>query len=166
MTEPMYYASNSRPLKGKAKAREVYLPEKADWYDFWTGTKYEGGQKILADAPLEKIPIFVPEEEWKEITGDSFIVDIRSLRNRKRVILYVLGYLSSKTKVEETWEDGLNDLFCRIRRPTRRIHLENRPFSLLLSLSDHFPYQLGHFCSWLYWNYASSSTHYGLLHGD
>ncbi|KXA96560.1 hypothetical protein AKJ37_04920 [candidate division MSBL1 archaeon SCGC-AAA259I09] len=44
-------------------------------------------------------------EEWKEITGDSFIVDIRSLRNRKRGILYVLGYLSSKTKVEETWED-------------------------------------------------------------
>lgn len=61
VTEPMYYASNSRPLKGKAKAREVYLPEKADWYDFWTGTKYEGGQEILADAPLEKIPIFVPE---------------------------------------------------------------------------------------------------------
>lgn len=44
-------------------------------------------------------------EEWKDITGDSFIVDIRNLRKSKRGILYVLGYLSSKTKVEETWED-------------------------------------------------------------
>ncbi|KXA89352.1 hypothetical protein AKJ57_05445 [candidate division MSBL1 archaeon SCGC-AAA259A05] len=43
-------------------------------------------------------------EEWKNITGDSFVVDIRSLRDPKKGILYVLGYLSSKTKVEETWE--------------------------------------------------------------
>ncbi|MCU4972279.1 DUF5110 domain-containing protein [Halobacteria archaeon AArc-m2/3/4] len=59
VTEPMYYEAESTPLSGKAKAREVYLPEGTEWYDFWTGERYDGGQTILADAPLEKVPLFV-----------------------------------------------------------------------------------------------------------
>ncbi|WP_415381929.1 TIM-barrel domain-containing protein [Halosimplex sp. TS25] len=59
VTEPMYYGPDSEPLDEKAEAREVYLPEGVDWYDFWTGERYEGGQTILADAPLEKVPLFV-----------------------------------------------------------------------------------------------------------
>jgi len=37
----------------------VYLPESADWYDFWTGKNFNGGQKIITDAPIDKIPLFV-----------------------------------------------------------------------------------------------------------
>lgn len=59
ITEPMYYGPDSTPLEGTAKAREVYLPDGTDWYDFWTGARYDGGQTILADAPLEKLPLFV-----------------------------------------------------------------------------------------------------------
>jgi alpha-D-xyloside xylohydrolase len=53
-------------------SRTVYLP-KATWYDFWTGEKVEGGKRIQADAPLEKLPLFVragsivpmgPKMEW------------------------------------------------------------------------------------------------------
>jgi len=65
VTEPMYYepggADGSTPIEGKAKAREVYLPASTDWVDFWTGEHYDGGQTIVADAPMEKLPIFVPE---------------------------------------------------------------------------------------------------------
>jgi len=55
-----------------ATSRTVYLP-KATWYDFWTGEKVEGGKRIEADAPLEKLPLFVragsivpmgPAMEW------------------------------------------------------------------------------------------------------
>jgi alpha-D-xyloside xylohydrolase len=60
VTEPMYYESGSTPLSGTAKAREVYLPAGTGWYDFWTGKRYDGGQTVFADAPLEKIPVFVP----------------------------------------------------------------------------------------------------------
>lgn len=42
-----------------ALKRDVYLPASVDWYDFWTGNKINGGQTILADAPLDKIPLFV-----------------------------------------------------------------------------------------------------------
>lgn len=37
--------------------RAVYLPD-GTWYDWWTGKRYEGGQHILAEAPLEKMPLF------------------------------------------------------------------------------------------------------------
>jgi alpha-D-xyloside xylohydrolase len=55
-----------------ATSRTVYLP-KATWYDFWTGEKVEGSKRIEADAPLNKLPLFVragsivpmgPAMEW------------------------------------------------------------------------------------------------------
>ena len=38
--------------------RQVYLPD-GDWYDYYTGEKYSGGRYILADAPLDKVPVFI-----------------------------------------------------------------------------------------------------------
>jgi len=43
----------------KARSRSVYLPAGTRWYDFYTGRSYEGGQTITADAPYERIPLFV-----------------------------------------------------------------------------------------------------------
>jgi len=37
----------------------VYLPQSFDWYDFWTGKRFTGGQAIKTDAPPDKIPLFV-----------------------------------------------------------------------------------------------------------
>ena len=42
-------------------SREVYLPKQKGWYDFYTGAYHAGGQTIVADAPYDKIPVFVPE---------------------------------------------------------------------------------------------------------
>ena len=42
-----------------AMSRDVYLPKKSDWYDFWTGEMYAGGQTVRAAAPLEIMPLFV-----------------------------------------------------------------------------------------------------------
>lgn len=38
-------------------ARAVYLP-KGTWYDYYTGKRYSGGKYVLADAPIERIPLF------------------------------------------------------------------------------------------------------------
>jgi alpha-D-xyloside xylohydrolase len=55
-----------------ATSRRVYLP-KATWYDFWTGAKVEGAKYVDAEAPLEKLPLYVragsivpmgPTMEW------------------------------------------------------------------------------------------------------
>ena len=42
-----------------AATRQVYLPKGSDWFDFWTGRGFRGGQAIVADAPIDKMPLFV-----------------------------------------------------------------------------------------------------------
>jgi alpha-D-xyloside xylohydrolase len=37
----------------------VYLPKTTAWYNFWTGARYNGGQTVKVDAPLDIIPVFV-----------------------------------------------------------------------------------------------------------
>ncbi len=37
---------------------EVYLPAGASWTNAWSGEKFQGGQWIMADAPIEQIPLF------------------------------------------------------------------------------------------------------------
>ncbi len=44
--------------QGQTK-KSVYLPAGTAWYDYWTNRRYEGGQTIEADAPIEHIPVFV-----------------------------------------------------------------------------------------------------------
>lgn len=39
--------------------RYVYLPAGADWYDYWTGKKFTGGQTVKVAAPIDQIPVFV-----------------------------------------------------------------------------------------------------------
>jgi len=45
----------------KARARLVYLPAGAAWYDFHSGKRIEGGQKVEAAAPLNRMPLYVRE---------------------------------------------------------------------------------------------------------
>ena len=41
-----------------ATNREVRLP-KGEWYDYWSGKKYEGNTSVTVVAPVNRIPIFV-----------------------------------------------------------------------------------------------------------
>jgi alpha-D-xyloside xylohydrolase len=43
----------------EARTRPVYLPGGAGWYDFHSGARYEGGQKVDAAAPLARMPLYV-----------------------------------------------------------------------------------------------------------
>lgn len=56
--KPMYYEAESRELQ-EDKIWKVYLPAGTDWYDFETGERYAGGQEILADAPIGRMPLYV-----------------------------------------------------------------------------------------------------------
>lgn len=59
VTEPMYYGRNSQPIANAVKTRAVYLPGGNRWFDFWTEMIYDGGQTVMAAAPLETIPLYV-----------------------------------------------------------------------------------------------------------
>ena len=55
VTEPLSTGDNA----GAKASRSVYLPASAQWYDFYTGKHYTGGQTITAAAPIDIIPLFV-----------------------------------------------------------------------------------------------------------
>jgi len=43
------------------RQREVYLPEgPGGWIDFWSGVHHPSGATVTVDAPLTRIPLFVP----------------------------------------------------------------------------------------------------------
>lgn len=63
-----------------AASRSVYLPPAAGWYDFWTGEKLAGDRRIQAEAPLDRIPLYVkagsilpmgPEIEYASEAADQ-----------------------------------------------------------------------------------------------
>jgi len=45
-------------IKEKATSRSVYLPS-GTWFDYWTGKPYQGGKTIVAQAPIDSMPLFV-----------------------------------------------------------------------------------------------------------
>jgi alpha-D-xyloside xylohydrolase len=42
-----------------AKSAKKYLPKGCEWYDFWTGTRYKGGQWLTLTTQLDRVPMFV-----------------------------------------------------------------------------------------------------------
>ena len=45
------------PVTDANTRRPVYLPE-GQWVDFWTGAPVAGGRTVLAEAPLETVPVY------------------------------------------------------------------------------------------------------------
>ena len=39
-------------------SRRVHLPRYANWYDWWTGEMFEGGQWVETTSPLERLPLY------------------------------------------------------------------------------------------------------------
>jgi alpha-D-xyloside xylohydrolase len=70
----------------KQTSRELYLPKSAGWYDLYSGKFYAGAQKINADAPYERMPVFVkagsiipfgPELQYtSEKPADTIILNV------------------------------------------------------------------------------------------
>jgi alpha-D-xyloside xylohydrolase len=66
VTNPMYIkpvvngrdTSNAEDF-GSIKTKETYLPAGADWYDFWTNEKINGGNKATKETPLDIIPLYI-----------------------------------------------------------------------------------------------------------
>ena len=42
-----------------SRSRDVYLPAGTAWYDFYTGDRVEGGARVKAAAPLNRMPLYV-----------------------------------------------------------------------------------------------------------
>jgi len=56
VTEQLYTGTKAAASK---TTRNVYLPASTQWFDFYTGKSYAGGQTIAADAPIDIMPLYV-----------------------------------------------------------------------------------------------------------
>ena len=41
------------------KTAVKYLPKGADWYDYYTGQRYKGGQDVTIETTIDRVPMFV-----------------------------------------------------------------------------------------------------------
>ncbi len=82
------------------EGRIMYLPQ-GHWYNFWTDEMAAGKKEIWADAPLEKVPMFVkagavlPFYPVQQYVGELAVAE---------VTLHV--YYGQQTCVSELYEDG------------------------------------------------------------
>ncbi|MGB8490733.1 MAG: TIM-barrel domain-containing protein [Bacteroidales bacterium] len=58
VTSPMY-SKDTKEDFSTVRTKELYLPMGSDWYDFWTGDRFTGGQTVNKETPLDIIPLFV-----------------------------------------------------------------------------------------------------------
>ena len=58
VTESMHFKDSIADFS-TVKSREVYLPEGTDWFDFWTGEKFEGGHTVTKKTPVDIIPLYI-----------------------------------------------------------------------------------------------------------
>ena len=76
----------SEPGYGKPVLKDIYLPDGEDWFDYFTGEIYKGGQVVNYQCPLDRMPLFVragsilpmaPDMNYSEQKPvDPLIVDV------------------------------------------------------------------------------------------
>jgi alpha-D-xyloside xylohydrolase len=153
VTQPMYWKNQ---IQGKdtvkiedlnsIKSKNVYLPGGADWYDFWTGKKFKGGEVVQKETPLDIIPLylkagsilpigpkvqFATEKKWDNI-------EIRVYRGaNSEFILYEDendNYNYEKgaySTIIFSWNDKLQELTIGERKGSFKGMLNDRTFNIV-----------------------------------
>lgn len=101
--------------------RVVYLPE-GIWFDYWTGTRYEGSTHIITYAPLDVLPLFVragailPQAQLVQHTGQANWKELD-------IHLYAQGTDNTFALYED---DGISDQHLQGTYNLIRIHTEQK----------------------------------------
>jgi len=89
----------------KLRRREIFRNVRGGFYAVEVVPKDAGlwnvHLHVIFDGPF--LPQGKLSENWYDITGDSYVVDIQLLRKRNAGVKYVLGYCSDEDKVRDTW---------------------------------------------------------------
>ena len=91
-------------VKEGMREREVYFPAGADWIDWWTGERYEGGKPRVVKAPIDRLPLFarfgavIPTQPVIQNTGEMSSVPI--------TLTIADGIASGTTGVSTLYQDA------------------------------------------------------------
>ena len=87
------------------RQRPVWLPDnETGWYDFYTGEWFSGGQHIVIDAPLEKLPLLVRAGAGLPLSERIAFVNINEDTSRELKLFPVKGVGSTSGQLFE--DDG------------------------------------------------------------
>ena len=132
---------------GETKTATKYLPKGANWYDFWTGKLYKGGQNVTLTTTLDKVPMFVragsilplgPEMQYVgEKAWDNLEIRIYPGADGEFSLYedegdgynYEQGYYSN---IIFTWTDRTRTLHISARQGGYKGMLLDRKFTLVL----------------------------------
>ena len=68
------------------KTFSVYLPAGAQWYDYWTNTRLDGGQTVSAAAPLSHAPLYIKAGSILPLGPDVQYVNENKFDNLELVV--------------------------------------------------------------------------------
>jgi alpha-D-xyloside xylohydrolase len=88
------------PVLAPVTQRSVYLPE-GNWIDYWTGKRLGGRQTLAADAPLDRIPVYVREGAILPKIPDDVMTLASGLDGRRVYELYPGGPARPITDFED-----------------------------------------------------------------
>jgi alpha-D-xyloside xylohydrolase len=129
------------------KSKETYLPAGTDWFDFWTGQKLQGGNKVSKETPLDIIPLYVkagsiipvgPSVQYAaEKKWDNLEICIYPGTNGKFVLYedendnynYEKGVYSTITF---NWDDAKKTLTISDRKGSFPGMLDSRKFNIVM----------------------------------
>lgn len=130
--------------------RNVYLPA-GKWFDFWTGQQKDGAATIVADAPLDKIPLFVkagsiipmgPHINYASEAVDPIEVRVYGGANGSFTLYEDDGksYQYEKgaySKIAFTYDDQSSTLVIGVRKGSFDGMLQQRTFKVVL-VGDYY----------------------------
>lgn len=136
----------------QARSRKVYMPEnQGGWYDFYTGKSQAGGAEIEADAPYEKVPVFVPAgaiiptgpdiQYANQVQPDTLNVYVYAGRDGKFTLYEDEGTnynyeQGQRTLIELTYNDAAKSLSIGARDGQFKGMREKRTFNVVLVKAD------------------------------
>ena len=145
--EDLRKADNIQTDFSQKKSTVVYLPKDAEWYDFWTNEKLDGGQEISRETTFDMIPLYIKagsivpfgpdvqyatEKPWDALTirvypgadgGFTLYEDEFDNYNYEN---------GAYTEIEMTWDDSSRRLTIDRRKGSYPGMLKTRQFTICL----------------------------------
>jgi len=129
------------------RERALYLPGHADgsteWFDFHTGRRYAGRERIVVDAPLERLPLFVRAGSVLPMTGATdFLAALHDEPSRVlRVYPQAAGAPAAESDLYE--DDGLSNAHATGAWTLLRFALSGTQLSIERTGNFDLPYRGG-----------------------
>jgi alpha-D-xyloside xylohydrolase len=139
-------------IQAGATTRTLYLPASPSWYDFWTGQSQTGSRQITAEAPLDRLPLYIragsilplgPEIEYTGEKSDAPIelriypgadADFTLYEDEGDTYAYEKG---AHTLIPIHWTDATRTLTIGDRQGTYPNMPATRTFNIILVTPNH-----------------------------